>query len=169
MVQRRLEPRTTERFSAASGKRSRLNPSIRDQSETNGSFGSCDCRPPTLWIVCATESRLRLSSCWRASRARFSCTVERVRGVSVRGAIGLNRRRAAQQTDGLLGSRVTLGDLVPVDDVPPGLQVRRAGVLVGQVVSVLPDVVAEQRRLAVGQRAVLVGAAGDRERSAVEY
>ena len=52
--------------------------------------------------------------------------------------------------------RVALGDLVPVDRVPPRVDVVRALVLVLQVVGVLPHVDAEQRRLAVGDRAVLV-------------
>ena len=45
------------------------------------------------------------------------------------------------------GRGVPLGDLVPVDDVPPRLEVVRALVLVLEVVGVLPDVVAQQRRL----------------------
>ena len=57
-----------------------------------------------------------------------------------------------------------LGDLVPVHDVPPGLEVVRALVLVLEVVGVLPDVVAQQRRRAVGERVVLVGGAGDLQR-----
>ncbi len=51
-----------------------------------------------------------------------------------------------------------VGDLGPVDDVPPRVDVVRAPVLVLQVVGVLPHVDAEQRRLAVAERVVLVGA-----------
>ena len=53
--------------------------------------------------------------------------------------------------------------VVPVDDVPEGVEVGGALVLVLQVVGVLPDVDAEQRRLAVGDRRVLVRGRGDRE------
>ena len=45
--------------------------------------------------------------------------------------------------------REALRDLRPVHDVPPRVDVVRAAVLVLQVVGVLPDVDAEQRRLAV--------------------
>ena len=54
------------------------------------------------------------------------------------------------------GRRVQLVDVVPVDDVPEGVEVVGAFVLVLQVVGVLPDVDAEQRRGAVGERRVLV-------------
>src|SRR3954463_16231971 len=72
------------------------------------------------------------------------------------------RRRALRSSaggDGLLclgGCAVALGDLVPVDRVPPRVDVVGPLVLVLQVVGVLPDVHAEQRRLAVGERVVLV-------------
>src|SRR5215213_6722691 len=66
------------------------------------------------------------------------------------------------------GGAVALCDLRPVHGVPPGLEVGGAGVLVRQVVRVLPDVVAEQRRLAGADRVVLVRRARDRERVAVE-
>src|SRR5436853_1926023 len=56
-----------------------------------------------------------------------------------------------------------LRHLVPVDDVPPRLEVVRALVLVLEVVGVLPDVDADQRRLARRDRRVLVGRAGDHE------
>src|SRR5712691_1466720 len=51
---------------------------------------------------------------------------------------------------------IPAGDLLPVDDVPPGGEVVGAAVLVLEVVGVLPDVDAEQRHLAVADRAVLV-------------
>ena len=52
---------------------------------------------------------------------------------------------------------VALGDAAPIDDVPPALDVRGPPVLVLEVVGVLPDVDAEQRRQAGHQRRVLVG------------
>src|ERR1700761_9663940 len=61
----------------------------------------------------------------------------------------------------------TLRDLVPVHGVPPGLQVLRALVLVLQVVGVLPHVDAQQRRLALGDRVVLVGRADHGQAGAV--
>src|SRR5690349_20331712 len=51
---------------------------------------------------------------------------------------------------GLLGCRVQLGDLAPVDDVPERVEVVRALVLVLEVVRVLPHVGAQQRGLAGG-------------------
>ena len=57
----------------------------------------------------------------------------------------------------LAGCLEALGDLRPVDGVPPRVDVVRTLVLVLQVVGVLPDVDAEQGRLAVGDRVVLVG------------
>ena len=48
------------------------------------------------------------------------------------------------------------GDRVPRHHVPPGREVVRAAVLVVQVVGVLPDVDAEDGRLALGERRVLV-------------
>src|SRR5947209_966618 len=69
----------------------------------------------------------------------------------------------------LPGGRVTLRDLVPGDDVPPRLQVLRAAVLVREVVRVLPDVVAEDRRLTGRDRAVLVRRARHIQLAAVEH
>src|SRR3954467_8926574 len=60
-----------------------------------------------------------------------------------------------------------LRHLVPVDHVPPRLQVVRALVLVLEVVGVLPDVDPDQRRLAGGDRRVLVRGAGDGEPGAI--
>src|SRR5690606_4389745 len=53
--------------------------------------------------------------------------------------------------------RVVLGYGVPVDDVPEGLDVVGAAVLVLEVVGMLPHVEPEDRRVTVHQRAVLVG------------
>jgi len=54
-----------------------------------------------------------------------------------------------------------LVDLFPVDGVPPGSEVVGALVLVLEVVCVLPDVVAEDGVVALGERVVLVGGGGD--------
>src|SRR5207245_6450492 len=59
-----------------------------------------------------------------------------------------------------------LGDRVPVDRVPPGGDVIGALVLVLEVVGVLPDVHAQDGRVAVHQRAVLVGPPDHRELAA---
>src|SRR3954449_4303818 len=59
--------------------------------------------------------------------------------------------------------------LVPVDHVPPRLEVVRALVLVLEVVGVLPDVDSDQRRLPRGDRRVLVGGARHREPRAVVH
>ena len=52
-------------------------------------------------------------------------------------------------------------DFGPVDDVPEGLDVVGAAVLVVEVVGVFPDVEAEDWGFAFGQRGVLVGGAFD--------
>src|SRR3954447_19044860 len=62
-----------------------------------------------------------------------------------------------------------LRHLVPVDHVPPRLEVVRALVLVLEVVGVLPDVDSDQRRLPRGDRRVLVGSARDRKPRAVVH
>src|SRR5690606_4630971 len=67
-------------------------------------------------------------------------------------------RPAAAGTPRSAGTRggVLLRYGVPVDDVPPRLDVVGPPVLVLQVVGVLPDVEAEDRRVAVHDRRVLV-------------
>src|SRR6185312_4419192 len=55
------------------------------------------------------------------------------------------------------GVLVVRRDGVPVDHVPPGLEVVRAAVLVLEVVGVLPDVDPEDRDVVVQDRRVLVG------------
>src|SRR4051794_8446737 len=71
---------------------------------------------------------------------------------------------------GALGdSLVALGDLGPVHGVEPGVDVVGPLVLILQVVRVLPHVDADQRRLALGDRVVLVGAADDGEAGAVVH
>src|SRR3954447_26355071 len=66
-----------------------------------------------------------------------------------------------------LDLRITLGDALPIDHVPPGLEVIGAPVLVLEVVSVLPDVDPEQGRLAVHQGRILVRGGRDSEAGAV--
>jgi hypothetical protein len=61
-----------------------------------------------------------------------------------------------------------LVDLVPVDGVPPGGEVVGALVLVLQVVSVLPDVVAEDGVVALGEGVVLVCGGDDLQFAAFE-
>src|SRR5216683_583244 len=56
---------------------------------------------------------------------------------------------------------VATADLVPVHDVPEGVDVLRPPVLVLEVVGVLPDVEAEDRRVATDERRVLVREAVD--------
>src|SRR4029453_15926824 len=60
-----------------------------------------------------------------------------------------------------------LRGLRPVDHVPPGVDVIGPLVLVLQVIGVLPDVAADDRRVTVGDRCVLVGARDDREAGSV--
>src|SRR5579872_207827 len=59
-------------------------------------------------------------------------------------------------------------DGVPVHDLPPGVNVIGALVLVAQVVGVLPHIDAEKRRLTGHVRAVLVGAALNRQLAAAD-
>src|SRR5918992_1708282 len=59
--------------------------------------------------------------------------------------------------EALPDGRVPLSDLRPVDGVPPRVDVVGAPVLVFEVVRVLPDVDAEEGRLAVRDGVVLVG------------
>ena len=63
--------------------------------------------------------------------------------------------------------RVEFGDVVPVHDLPPGVEVVGALVLVVEVVGVFPHVAAEDGRALDGggvhQRVVLVRGAGDGE------
>src|SRR5215216_265776 len=76
------------------------------------------------------------------------------------------RSRRSEASDGELpGLRggVALADLLPVDHVPPGLEVVRPAVLVLEIIGVLPHVVAEERALAVHQRRVLVRLRDERE------
>src|SRR4051812_35190445 len=53
-------------------------------------------------------------------------------------------------------SSVVLGHRVPVNDIPPRLQVIGPAVLVLQVISVLPHIHTEDWRIALHQRAVLI-------------
>src|SRR5690348_10948620 len=56
----------------------------------------------------------------------------------------------------LAGFVETLVDGIPADDVPPRAEIVGSSVLVLQVVRMLPDVVAEDGRCAVGHGVVLV-------------
>jgi hypothetical protein len=56
----------------------------------------------------------------------------------------------------LAGALVALRDFLPVDHVPPGVEIVRAPVVVLEIVSVLPEVVAEDRR-ALDGRVVISG------------
>src|SRR3954470_22387845 len=60
-----------------------------------------------------------------------------------------------------------LGNLGPVDRVPPGLKVLRPQVLILQVVGVLPHIHTQQRRLALHQRAILIRRAQHLQRAAL--
>ena len=62
-----------------------------------------------------------------------------------------------------LGVREALVHFFPVDDVPPGSEVFGAAVVVLEVISVLPDVVAEDGIKAVGEGRILVGLGDDFE------
>src|SRR5262249_7565716 len=75
-----------------------------------------------------------------------------------------------KRLNGLLAAarlRQAIGDGLPVDDAPPGIDVVRPLVLVLQVVGVLPHVDAEDRCVALHQRAVLVRGAVDLQGLAV--
>src|SRR5258707_12138166 len=61
-----------------------------------------------------------------------------------------------------LGGGVTLGDLVPVHGIPPGLEVIGAAVLVVEIISGFPDVVTHEHALAVHDRRVLIRTGLDR-------
>src|SRR5262245_15967391 len=62
-----------------------------------------------------------------------------------------------------LGRGVALADLCPIHYVPPRFEVVSAAVLVGEVIGVLPHVIAEQYALAIHQRSVLIGLRLERE------
>src|SRR5688572_11131791 len=57
-------------------------------------------------------------------------------------------------------------DLVPVHDVPPSRHVIRTPILILEVVGVLPDVDAQDRRLTLHERRVLIGSPEDGQLSA---
>src|SRR2546421_524394 len=58
---------------------------------------------------------------------------------------------------------IALGDLAPVQGIPPGLEVIGAAVLVAKIIGVFPDVIAHQRTFAIHDRIVLIWAGLDRE------
>src|SRR5690348_9883523 len=74
---------------------------------------------------------------------------------------GLFRATCALMSAHALGK--AFGDLVPVDDIPPGRQILWAPVLILQIVGMLPDIVAHYGVETVDEWAVLVGRRGDRE------
>src|SRR5262245_23544141 len=59
------------------------------------------------------------------------------------------------------GVCIALGNLIPIDDIPPGAEVLRAAVLILEVVGMLPYIVAQNREVAICERAVLVGSGGN--------
>src|SRR5579875_4049729 len=61
----------------------------------------------------------------------------------------------------LLRGGVTAVDFVPVDDVPPGVEVIAAVILVFEIVGMLPHVVAQDGIAAIHEGAVLIGRADD--------
>src|SRR5688572_24023485 len=63
----------------------------------------------------------------------------------------------------LLVRGVELGDVRPIDHVPPRIDIVGAAVLVIEVVGVLPDIETEDRDLAFHHRRILIGGAGDAE------
>ena len=64
--------------------------------------------------------------------------------------------------------RKTSVDLVPVDDIPPGIEILGTAVLVLQIVGMLPHVVAENGKEAIGSGVILVGRGGDLEFAAAK-
>src|SRR5260221_14447589 len=82
------------------------------------------------------------------------CSQRMVNAVSLRDTVKL-----------LAGLRVAVagGHGIPVDHLPPRVDVVGPLILVTQVIGVFPDVDAEERRLASHQRTVLVGAVHDLE------
>src|SRR5436190_14655829 len=96
---------------------------------------------------------------WRRCRRNRSRTLRLSRGWrrrwTVPAATGPARLSA--------GALEVLAGLRPVDDIPPGVDVVGPLVLVLQVVGVLPDVDADDRRVAVGDGSVLVRGRHHRE------
>src|SRR4051794_34284145 len=96
----------------------------------------------------ATIAMRTISSATRGANSRWVSGIGSVRQTEGRPGHRpsvTTRRYDLSSGEALLRRRVALGDLVPVDDVPPRLEVIRALVLVLEVVGVLPDVVAQQR------------------------
>src|SRR5690242_6301426 len=102
----------------------------------------------------ASRTAARRSGSRLVIRSREPNPVPEVAPEGAAGAAGHPLRTAGSAAAGGAQALLHLG---PVHDVPPGVDVVRALVLVLQVVGVLPDVDAEQRRLPVGDRVVLVG------------
>src|SRR5438876_8794895 len=65
------------------------------------------------------------------------------------------------------GTCVATGNLIPVDHVPPGIEVLGTAVLVLEIVGVFPDIIAHDREQSIRQRAVLVSRGHNREFAAL--
>ena len=108
-----------------------------------------------LWTSLAQSGEPKTDAQRAATAARGRCKTP--------AGVWSHKRRMPPSGDG----GEALGDRAPIDDVPPRVDVVRSAVLVMQVVGVLPDVDAEQRRLAGRYRVVLIGGPDDREARAV--
>src|SRR5262245_44745135 len=62
---------------------------------------------------------------------------------------------------------VALGDDIPVDHVPPGVQVVGASILILEVVGVFPDIVAHDRVCPLHVWTILVGAGSHLQRASL--
>src|SRR3954469_13746442 len=131
---------------------------------------------PSIWCSSSMiDSWVEAASAGAAPSAERTVAASRAaRGVRevigfrtprARGSCGARARRGASASAG--DRLVALGDLAPVDGVPPRVDVVGAPVLVLQVVGVLPDVNAQQRGLPLRDRVVLVGRSDDRQAGAV--
>src|SRR4051812_36258869 len=134
---------------------------------------------------CSIWRSSSMNDCWveeasagaAASRERAVAASSAARGL--REVIESFERRAraqvaarARRSPRLRSARyrlMALGDLAPAHRVPPRVDVVGTPVLILQVVGVLPDVDAQERRLALGDRVVLVGGADARQPGAVVH
>src|SRR4051794_2293440 len=56
---------------------------------------------------------------------------------------------------------ITLGNLVPVDDIPPSVEIIRATILILEIVGMLPHIIAQNRNIVLYQGTVLVSGGND--------
>src|SRR6266566_2068755 len=63
---------------------------------------------------------------------------------------------------------IASGNLVPVDNIPPGIEVLRTAVLIFEVIGMLPHVVTQDRIETVRQGVILVGGGNDSEAIATQ-